>query len=296
MLARIANGLFWLGRNLARAEHTARMIDGVTRLQLQGRADDDPAGVTLDWRGASVVMGVQPAADPAASLRRLALDAGEPASIAACLGRAREGARTVRDVLSAEMWEAINTTTLQLPRDDPWLVPNYVRQRCALFWGLTGRTMLRDEAHAFLRAGSRLEASDMLLRMLRVALQSVRGESGQAVALLHAVGGAQAFRRSGPAPPETMPVVRFLLYESAYPDSVAASVEALLRALQEADADPRRSAPVLRLQRLAADLDFRRRAVEDEDLVRTCEAVQAELARVDRDIAERYFAGALEAA
>jgi uncharacterized alpha-E superfamily protein len=291
MLARIANGLFWLGRDVGRAEHTARMIDGVTLLQLQGRADEAP-GLQLDWRGAMAVMGAEPGPDPLDALHRLALDPAEPASILNCLTRAREGARTVRDVLSAEMWEAINTTSLQLPRDDPWRVPGYVRQRCALFWGLTGRTMLRDEAHAFLRAGSRLEAADMLLRMLRVALQNVSGESGQAVALLHATGAGQAFRRAVPAAPTTGPVTRFLLYEAAYPDSVSASVEALLRALHDADVAPRRSAPVLRLQRLAADLEFRRRAVEDEDLAARCEAVQAELARVDADIADRYFAGA----
>jgi hypothetical protein len=51
---------------------------------------------------------------------------------------------------------------------------------------------------------------------------------------------------------------------------------------------------VLRLQRLSADLEFRGRAEADHgDLHATCEAVQEELVRVDRDIADRYFAGAL---
>ena len=45
MLARIAHELYWLGRNLARAEHTARMLDGVFHADLQGRRDD--AGVRL---------------------------------------------------------------------------------------------------------------------------------------------------------------------------------------------------------------------------------------------------------
>ena len=43
MLARIAHELYWLGRNLARAEYTARMLDGVFQADLQGRPDD-PAG------------------------------------------------------------------------------------------------------------------------------------------------------------------------------------------------------------------------------------------------------------
>ena len=61
-----------------------------------------------------------------------------------------------------------------------------------------------------------------------------------------------------------------------------------------ADHNPRNSEPVLRLQRLSADLEFRGRAeAGGNDLHATCEAVQEELVRVDRDIAERYFAGAV---
>jgi uncharacterized alpha-E superfamily protein len=50
MLARIAHELYWLGRNVSRAEHIARMIDGVFQADLQGR-QDGPAGVTLSWEG-----------------------------------------------------------------------------------------------------------------------------------------------------------------------------------------------------------------------------------------------------
>ena len=44
--------------------------------------------------------------------------ATHPASVASCVTQAREGARTVRDVFSAEMWEAINTFHLGLLRRD----------------------------------------------------------------------------------------------------------------------------------------------------------------------------------
>ena len=96
-----------------------------------------------------------------------------------------------------------------------------------------------------------------------------------------------------PAPPNALPVARFLVFERTYPDSVAASVDAVHNALYRADGNPRNSEPVLRLQRLSADLEFRGRAEADGgDLHATCEAVQEELVRVDRDIADRYFAGA----
>jgi uncharacterized alpha-E superfamily protein len=160
--------------------------------------------------------------------------------------------------------------------------------------------MLRDEARAFLEAGAAIEAGDMVLRMLRVALPPVEGEpaetdprDGQALALLQAVGGFQAFRRLIPAPPKAALVGSFLLYERSYPDSVAHSVAELHEALCAADANYRGSAPVLRLGRLMADLDFRSRAEEGADpLAETLGPVQRELALVDADIAQRYFGGA----
>ena len=139
-----------------------------------------------------------------------------------------------------------------------------------MFWGVTSRTMLRDEAHAFLQAGAAIEAGDMVLRMLRVALPPDGEEAeehlrdGQALALLQAVGGFQAYRRAVPAPPNAGPVARFLLYERDYPDSVAFSVEALHAALTAADPSYRGSPAVLRVGRLTADLDFRARTADGD--------------------------------
>jgi len=307
MLARIAHELYWVGRSLSRAEHTARLLDGVFHADLQGPAVD--AGqARLSWEALLAIMGAgDRAADRDDVISLLTLDPGDPASVMFCVSSAREGARRVRDVFSAEMWEAINTFHLGLLRRDmsaalrsgPYSLYAYVRERCALFWGVTDRTMLRDEARAFLEAGAAIEAGDMVLRMLRVALPTEAPESeadprdGQAVALLQAMGGFQAFRRAIPAPPKASLVGSFLLYQRSYPDSVAHSVDALHTALTAADSSYRSSAPVLRLSRLMADLDFRSRSVEGlGPLAETLGPVQRELELVDGDIAQRYFGGA----
>lgn len=315
MLARIAHELYWLGRNVARAEHTARMLEGIYQADLQGRPDD-PAGVTLSWAALLAIMGagseVLANGDGSAirdrALATLTLDADNQLSVLSCVGRAREGGRTVRDVISAEMWEAVNTFHLGFAeraeafalQSGPYSMSTYVKARCALFWGVTGRTMLRDEAYAFLEAGGRFESADMVLRMLRVALPpgtAADGEAspirdGQALALLQAVGGLQAYRRAAAAPPNAVPVARFLLFTKSYPDSVAASVDAVRWALSAADANPRASEPVLRLSRLSADLEFRGGAGgTDSELLEVCEIVGRELSLTDRDVTERYFGG-----
>ncbi len=335
MLARIAQELFWLGRDLARAEHTARMLDGVFHADVAGDPSDQ--GIALGWEGVLAIIGAKAqapgkkgarngedderaaAADAAARrgpgplertevARLLTLDPDSPASVVSCVARARERGRTLRDVISTEMWEALNTFHLSLAGRDltavlasgPYSAYQEVKERCALFWGLVDRTMLRDESHSFLEAGGRIEAADMVLRMLRVAVPpepETGGHQGGALALLHAVGGFQAYRRAVRTAPTVGPVARFLLYDGAYPGSVASSVEALHTALSTADAQPRSSPPVLRLGRLIADLELQRRAPHATGaLDQTLEHVQEELERVDLDIDDRYFAVALAVA
>jgi uncharacterized alpha-E superfamily protein len=337
MLARIAQELFWLGRDLARAEHTARMLDGAFHADVAGMTGE--RAMALSWEGVVAIIGAKPSAhaspdesadgtathvppafghDPAGRSEvapLLTLDTESPASIVSCVARARERGRVLRDVISTEMWEALNSFYLSLGRYDlqaallsgPYSVYQEVKERCALFWGLVDRTMLRDEGRSFLEAGGRIEEADMVLRMLRVAIPATRpdlqsadvepgdsGYEGEALALLQAVGGFQAYRRATPQPPSRAAVARFLLYESSYPGSVASSLEALRDALATADPQPRSSPPVLRLGRLIADLELHRRTSSSPHHM--LERVQDELELVDRDIDERYFAIAALAA
>jgi uncharacterized alpha-E superfamily protein len=322
MLARIAHELYWLGRNLARAEFTARAVEAVFQAELQGTSETTP-GVSFGSGGLLAMLG-NVSEEPSRprngqalgghALGQLTLDPERPGSMLASIERAREGARTVRDVISAEMWEAINTTALGLRGGGqpgwaapagPTLASQYVKERTALIWGVANRSMLRDEAKCFLDAGGLIEISDMVLRMLRIALPSPASgggardstpADGHALILLQAVGGFHAYLRAVTAPPNARPVARFLLFERAYPDSVAACVDSLHEVFTTADAGPRNSKPVLRVSRLAADLDFQRRALPDgAELTGICEQTQQELARIDQDVTERYFAGAATA-
>jgi uncharacterized alpha-E superfamily protein len=331
MLARIAQELFWLGRDLTRAEHTARMLDGAFHADVAG-APTGQRGVALSWAGVLAIIGAKPPVpgeedrQPDASAKPtdsewltgpvgraevaplLTLDTESPASIVSCVARGRERGRTLRDVISTEMWEALNSFYLSLGRYDlpaalltgPYSVYQEVKERCALFWGLVDRTMLRDEARSFLEAGGRIEEADMVLRMLRVAIpvqpldataNDELGHEAEALALLQAVGGFQAYRRAVRQAPGLRSVARFLLYEGAYPGSVASSLEALREALGTADAQPRSSPPVLRLGRLIADLELQRRTPSTSGAVsEMLGRVQDELELIDRDVDERYFA------
>ena len=305
MLARLAHDIYWLGRHLVRAEHTARMLDGLFHADLQGRVDD-PASVTLSWQALLTIMGAgenRAATGRDEVVRLLTTGTDNPVSIISCVDAAREGARTLRDTISAEMWESVNTYDLQLRRRDlddglrtgPYSIYAFVKERSALFWGLTARTMQKDEPRAFLVAGGRIEAADMVLRMLRVAMPPEDRDEGprrdgNALALLRAVGGFQAFMRAAASPPNAGPVTRFMLYEREFPDSVAASIQSLDGALERVEVDPQDAPPVLRVRRMLADLDFRARVSESPDVVTPwLRPLQQELERLDAEIHDRYF-------
>ena len=68
MLARIAQELFWLGRDFARAEHTARMLDGAFHADVA----DAPGqrGIALSWEGLMTIIGAKPTAPGEEARRR----------------------------------------------------------------------------------------------------------------------------------------------------------------------------------------------------------------------------------
>ena len=109
--------------------------------------------------------------------------------------------------------------------------------------------MLRDEARAFLEAGGRDRvrrhgAADAARRAARPAARAPRPRCATA-RRWRCCRRSAASRPSAarcPAPPNARPVARFLLFERAYPDSVAASVDARCTTRStRADRAPRRS-------------------------------------------------------
>ncbi len=163
--------------------------------------------------------------------------------------------------------------------------------------------MFGDEGRSLLEAGGRIEEADMVLRMLRVTITSdfdpsAAGSHGaEALALLHATGGAQAHRRAVRQASILRSVERFLLYEGGVPGvgGVLARGAALgardsrrLAAVLPAGAPPRPPDRHLELQR--------RTPTTNPVVTEMLAQVQAELALIDDDIDGRYFAIAALAA
>jgi uncharacterized alpha-E superfamily protein len=184
LLSRIAETLFWTGRYIERADDTARMVDVYVHRMLQEPQADEDAGC----RGLLAVLGIPAAGehrlDIGMTLDQLAYDQKSQSAIAGAVLAARDGARSVREVISSEMWECLNVTGHGLPgqrrtaeRLGPHVYLHFIRERAALFFGLAESTMSHDDAWRFLILGRSLERADMTARMLLARMPATRTRS-----------------------------------------------------------------------------------------------------------------------
>ena len=106
----------------------------------------------------------------------LTCDLNNPSSVISCLETARNNARMVRTGLSISMWEAINSTWIELnnlrPEDyAPERIGRFldwVKERSLLFGGTVANTMLRSDAFWFSRLGMSIERADNTARIIDV--------------------------------------------------------------------------------------------------------------------------------
>lgn len=181
MLARSAQGLYWMGRYLERAEHLAHH----TRFQVASLVDRPLEEIQAGWRriyesigrkhpdpeqighesGESMML-----ADSFTLADDLTFERSNPHSIYSCFAMGRENARQMRHCISTEMWLSLNLPYLRVREiriEDIWQnEPEgfYVKLARDLnaFSGVTEATMYRDEGWNFLRLGYAIERLQLI--------------------------------------------------------------------------------------------------------------------------------------
>ncbi len=299
LLSRIAETLFWTGRYIERADDTARMVDVyVHRMLEEPRADED-AGC----RALLAVLGMpatgEAPLDVGGTLYRLAYDPDNPSAIAGAVMAARRGARSVREVISSEMWECLNVTSHGLAdqrtlaqRLGPHVYLRFVRQRAALFFGLAESTMSHDDAWRFLVLGRSLERVDMTARLLLARLPATPYQLGWP-ALLRACGAYESFIRTRTWAGEHQLVVEFLLTDRLFPRSVVhalATAEDALAALDPARAGSTMADPARRsIGQLRTGLEYADPTQLPGRLPELLGALQRTCGEASEAISARYF-------
>jgi uncharacterized alpha-E superfamily protein len=242
MISRVADHCFWFGRYVERAESTARLLATTHNLSLDAELDPEAC-----WRPVVVVAGEEERfesrfeghtfADGELIQKFLTWDEDNSVSIRRSVSAARWNARSIREVVSLEAWEAINELHLWLSTDTAaslWThhrhdMYRHVRQGTQLCLGLLRSTMLHDEPLDFIWLGVLLERVSQTARILDVhhhAFTSVQRrhevvETSLWLSLLRSLSGFEPFmkRHQGRVGPDA--VARFLIGEERFPRSIA---------------------------------------------------------------------------
>lgn len=276
MLSRVANSIYWMCRYVERAENYARFMGVNFNLVL-----DLPPSEMTQWQPLLIASGDNTlfqehydAPTGPAVLRFMSFDQRNPNAILNCLHHARENARSIREIISKEMWEHLNHFYLETKdasvrkswKMDDWQdFFNEVKMSSQLFFGIIDATITRNEGYHFARLGRYIERADKTSRFLDVKyfiLLPASGTIGSNLDLLHwsavlkSVSAfnmyRQAFRNINPSD-----IVNFLVLDRNFPRSIffclREAEDSLLRIAGTADlANP----AVKALGKLRADLEY----------------------------------------
>lgn len=250
MLSRVANLIYWIARQLERAENTARIVEVNAQLvlDLQSRQDaDDPRA----WEPLVFVTGSDEKfhelygekVTERAVIEFMLFDKRNASSVLSCIGFARENARCIRDQLTAELWEMINTFYLRLKDDDftryaqlgsaDYLA--WIKAQTQLFHGVADAMLPRTDGWWFYDLGRHLERADNTTRILDIKyymiLPSVQAVGSaldmvQWASVLRSCSAFEAFRRTRRGDLDLLRVVDYLIRDENFPRSVRYSVVA----------------------------------------------------------------------
>ena len=236
MISRVAEHCFWLSRYLERAENTARVLEVNQTLLL-----DLDAPLEQQWRPLLIISGVHdmPGEPEGERVQHyLTWEEANLSSVVSSLAAARENARIIREVISADMWERINYYHLWLhgPAARKLYDGNrsefysQIKRINQLIHGIAEGTMSHGEAWEFFRLGRCLERACQTARILDVKYHILLPAGQQVgtpvdgahwVAILASCSGYEPYHKQRAAPADPgVSVVDFLVYDPLFPRSV----------------------------------------------------------------------------
>jgi uncharacterized alpha-E superfamily protein len=237
LLSRDAEGLFWMARYLERVENLARLID-VTQ------SFESPGFETAAWFGLIRINADEKnfatrgfSADALHIKRFYLTDKGNPTSVPANIEDARTNARTLRPLMSTEMWRQINMfhrfvgqiTPDDLEGDALARLCTRLKDGVQAHTGITEGTLYRDQGWYFYQLGRLVERADQTTRLLDIkytaslpsgAEEKRIADLTQWNAILRGAAGYHAFKRRACAEFSGEDVAHFLLRDPSFPRSV----------------------------------------------------------------------------
>ena len=310
MLSRVADNLYWMPRYVERTENLARLVDVSAGLML-----DLPQSLGSGWQPLVTITGnedmyAERARDYSEKsvVKFIVADQKNPGSMLTSIARAREIARTVRDILPREVWEQINELYLYV--DEHAADASAKRTR----YGFLGRVTTcaqtltgmfegifnEGDALSFLTLGRNIERADMTSRIVDVRAATMMSGASAAelrpfetvlwMSVLRSLSGYQMYRLKTRERVHGPGVVRFLLADDQFPRGLS---ESCLRRVEKyciiCPTVDRCCGGSGRMRRAVHHTRFE--SLEQGELHEFIDRLQVSLARTNDELARVYFVG-----
>ena len=304
LISRHAESTLWLARYMERIENLARILDVTNTF---ARDADD----TRNWLSIPRINGDLDAflaRHTEATQRTVGefylLDTQNPSSVQSAISAAKDNARTLRALISTEMWLQINVFHGHITSlDAAMIAPDHFTAVCVMLkqgtqahTGITEGTFYRDQAWHFYMLGRYLERADQTTRLLDTRFHALAPQldaeidAGQWIALLRAAAGYHAYRREHPTGYRPEEVACFLLANTAFPRAVGlnlAQADWHLTQLRSRYGLRRLATPLERLDQLNGGLTYENVSrLAARKLSPFLDFVQKEIAALHIDIVE----------
>ena len=243
MLSRSAQGLYWMGRYLERAQHLCRLL----RLQSEALVDRPVRQLYFGWKliydsmdrvppGGSLTSGDDDyaLADSYTLADDLTFERSNPASVWHCFSLGRENARQMRHCISAEMWTSLNLAYLKFQRvslQDIWMSApesfySEVATEINTFSGVAEATMYRDDGWHFMQLGYLIERAQLSASLLLAQIAgSADEEEADWTSLLRAYHAVEAYNRRYGVEVHSDQVLDLLVTDPMLPNSLCRSLD-----------------------------------------------------------------------
>jgi uncharacterized alpha-E superfamily protein len=309
MLSRVADNLYWMARYLERTENLARLVDVSASLMLDLPQRLSPGWqplVTITGNEAHYAQSYQDYSEKSV-VRFVAADEKNPGSMLTSIARAREIARTARDILPRDVWECINDLYLYVAEHAA--EASAKRTRYAFLGRVTTTTQTltgmfegifnEGDALSFITLGRNIERADMTSRIVDVRASTMMAAPSAAelgpfetvlwMSVLNSLSGYQSYRVRTRERVYGPGVVRFLLADERFPRACVCC----LRRVDEVLHRLPNSGPLLRrVARMRRAIHHTRfDALKQGDLHGFIDRLQVSLARTNDELARIYFIG-----
>ncbi|HEY9677145.1 MAG TPA: alpha-E domain-containing protein [Drouetiella sp.] len=257
MLSRVAESMYWMSRYVERAEHIARIVLVNSHMLIDlGELEQDMQ--EKQWLGVLRILRLDQRAEVQETIA-----AGKPLigqhvsgfmtsesnrSLISALTKARENARSIRENISLEMWETLNTLYWSLLGDDvkqrfdesPEEVFHSVIMGSLLFQGVSDQTLPHSQSWQFIQLAKYLERADMICRIVDTNFDILQSSGDfcetplrniQWMGVLRSCCSIEAYQRKYIGDLDPLNLAAFLLLDAESPRNVRYSIRAAKEAI-----------------------------------------------------------------